>query len=269
VITRTFAFVCTAAITAITLVAGQAMSDVDTTKPTLRAPLSASPVLGSQLGDEFQQDPNTLLVRTELVATWRGEDASGICGYRTAWRNTEEFFGWSRWNDRTILARTEYGNSGDQYSPWGYDVQVRDCAGNRRTKFIAFDPYVFQEPSSPTSYQGSWGVSKCLCWSGGTTARTSEAGARVNFGDDWSQFRGIKATATFAVVMETAPDRGKAQILVDDEIVATVDTYAPTAQHRVLVWVGSVDTSHESTVSVVNLATPGRPRIDVDAFVVS
>jgi hypothetical protein len=69
--------------------------------------------------------------------------------------------------------------------------------------------------------------------------------------------------------METAPDRGKAQILVDGDVVATVDTYAPSPEHRVLVWVGSIDTTRESTVSIVNLATPGRPRIDVDAFVVS
>jgi hypothetical protein len=69
--------------------------------------------------------------------------------------------------------------------------------------------------------------------------------------------------------METAPDRGKAQILVDGDLQAVVDTGAPAARHRVVVWVGSIPTDGDHTLSIVNLGTQGRPRIDVDALVLS
>ena len=66
-----------------------------------------------------------------------------------------------------------------------------------------------------------------------------------------------------ALVMERAPDRGKARVLVDGVRVATIDTRAASKIHRSVVWTGTLQGAQ--TLSVVNLATSGRPRIDVDA----
>ena len=68
--------------------------------------------------------------------------------------------------------------------------------------------------------------------------------------------------------METAPDRGRARIYLDDDLVAVVDTYASTKAHRTIVWVAKVRTGPH-TLSVENVGTPGRSRIDVDAVAVS
>lgn len=71
-----------------------------------------------------------------------------------------------------------------------------------------------------------------------------------------------------ALVMEKARGRGRAQVLVDGRLVATIDTLASAPVHRSVIWAGNVPAGVH-TVSVVNPATSGRPRIDVDAFMVS
>jgi hypothetical protein len=56
-------------------------------------------------------------------------------------------------------------------------------------------------------------------------------------------------------------------VYVDGVLKGTVDTYAATSQPRMVVWqtaVGGVGASNP-TIKIVNLATPGRPRIDLDA----
>ena len=71
-----------------------------------------------------------------------------------------------------------------------------------------------------------------------------------------------------ALVMEKASNRGQAKILVDGVLRTTIDTYAATPRHRSVVWAARL-TRVRHTVSVVNVGTPGRPRIDVDAVMVS
>jgi hypothetical protein len=66
--------------------------------------------------------------------------------------------------------------------------------------------------------------------------------------------------------MEKNADRGSARILVDGVTRTTVNTFATTAQHRQVVFTDTM-TAGKHTISVVNLATPGHPRIDLDAFI--
>jgi hypothetical protein len=230
----------------------------DTVKPTLLTPVFATPVLGSQVGTGyFDEERDELIVSAQLVASWDAEDASGICGIRRGYGNSTEGFPMSGWYADRVVARTISANYRTQYSPDGYRVQARDCAGNKRAAFISFNADLEQETVG--SYIGNWGVSRCACWSGGTTKQTSQAGARVDF----TVGRGL--AANIGVVMETAPDRGKVQILVNGELRAVADTYSAVKVHRAVVWVGAM--REGATLSIVNLATPGRARIDVDALV--
>jgi hypothetical protein len=108
--------------------------------------------------------------------------------------------------------------------------------------------------------RGVWGTSTCTCWSGGKDRKTTAAGARANFVFD--------SAGPVAVVMEKAANRGKAKVLVDGVLRATIDTHSSTPKHRSVVWTGTLSGAGH-TVSVVNSATPARPRIDVDAVLVN
>ena len=78
-------------------------------------------------------------------------------GYRFGYGNSTEV-PMSEWNEEQAAGRTVYTDYGDQYSPYGYKVQARDCAGNKRSKFVSFDADVEQETVS-SSYTGNWGLS--------------------------------------------------------------------------------------------------------------
>ena len=65
--------------------------------------------------------------------------------------------------------------------------------------------------------------------------------------------------------MEKVADRGRADVFVDGVKKATVDTHATSTRHRVVVWQG-LYTRGTHTLRVVNRATPGHPRIDLDTL---
>jgi hypothetical protein len=67
--------------------------------------------------------------------------------------------------------------------------------------------------------------------------------------------------------MHTGPDRGKVKVYLNGALRKTVDTYAATSRPRVMVWQASVNQG--DVVKIVNAATPGRSRIDLDAVVVN
>ncbi len=73
---------------------------------------------------------------------------------------------------------------------------------------------------------------------------------------------------TFAVVMEKNNNRGRVGIRVNGGAATTVDTYAPTGKHRVIVWQSQLPEGTH-TITVTNQATAGRPRVDVDAVMLT
>ena len=97
-------------------------------------------------------------------------------------------------------------------------------------------------------------------YSEATTKSTTAAGASVT------------ATVTVpagnvshvGLVMAKGPTRGSAKVYVDGILKATVNTYATSAQSRVIVFERSIPAGTHR-VKVVNVATPGHPRIDLDA----
>lgn len=245
----------------------------DTTPPKLTSPARAGFVKGTSISTT---DPMLGTEGIRMRATWRGSDASGIAGYRTrvVYAGTEPG-PWSALSQATSATRTA-GDYEDQFGGGsqkiaGIDVRVRDLAGNRTDRFIGYRPVVYQEDGTSygygdlrVSYTGSWGTSNGAYWSGGTTRRSSTKGDTVTFTVDATVPR-----QPVALVTETAPDRGALQVLVDGVAVATVDTYADRPTHRRVVWAGRLSRTGSHTVQVVNQGTSGRPRIDVDALLVS
>jgi hypothetical protein len=117
----------------------------------------------------------------------------------------------------------------------------------------------FQELNSAIRYGGTWRRVSGTFW-GGYAKKSMTAGASAAI-----TFSGRAA----AWVSRTGPDRGRAQVLVNGVVVATVDLYSPVVGPRTVVWAGNWTMTASRTVTVRNLATAGRPRIDLDAFVIA
>jgi hypothetical protein len=249
-----------------------AAADVDTTRPVLNLPAQARFVWGSQIGETAYSIDNEPLQTDDIQmgTSWTASDASGICG--SSWRAVyagAEPGPWSAWTSVTQMTQTatDYNDQegGGSFKILGYDVRVRDCLHNITRKFVSFAPAVYQEDGSSygyggvtTSYGDTWKLSKCQCWSAHATRYSTAPGARFSFTLDHGGPVGL--------VMEKAPNRGRIQVLVDGVPRATPDTYSATSEHRSVVWIGTLRSSRSHTITVVNLATPGRPRVNVDAL---
>lgn len=270
-------------LTAVTLLATFGLAPgalaADTTGPTLKAARSATFVVGSQIGP-MAPDANGDPIQTDkilMTTSWSASDPSGICGYR--WRATYAGLDpdpWTAWGSThsATYSTTDYDDQqgGGSFKFEGIDVQARDCSHNITQRSVSFGPAVYQDDGRSygwgtldVTYHGSWSVSRCACWSSGTTHKSSSKGASVSFLVNDPQASSTGATL-LGLVMETAPDRGQVQVLIDGKVSATVDTYSPTPQHRTVVWAGYLPKSGH-TVTVVNLGTANRPRVDVDALV--
>lgn len=255
---------------AVALAAAGCTPPPDTTPPALDAPPVAEFVVGSQVtrGADFGDAEITEGIQARV--TWSATDEGEVCGYDVS----RVFAGVP---DELVLddtTATEYLDVEDDYDDQfgggslkltGWRVTATDCAGNSAEDIVSGYPIAMQEDGTTAyydvpapTYDGTWGTSSCTCWSGGEVARTTEDGATATFTN--STF------ARVALVMETAPNRGELRVLVNDKERAVVDTYAEASRSRVVVWEGPIDDG--DVVEVENLATPGRPRIDLDAILV-
>ncbi len=125
---------------------------------------------------------------------------------------------------------------------------------------------VFQDSAARLTYKGSWRVSSCACWSGGTTHKSTTKGAAVRAKLLVPASDGTPDKAAVALVMAKGPDRGRAAIWLDGQKVATVKTHSATRLNRTVVWRAAVTPGHH-VLRVVNLGSSDHPRIDVDALV--
>ncbi len=120
-------------------------------------------------------------------------------------------------------------------------------------------PRLVQQSSSAGRYGGTWYSTSSTAYSGGSAKYANVAGRSATY-----TFTG----RSIAFVTTKAPTRGKVRIYVNGVYVATVDLYRSSTQYRVLVWQKTWSTSGTRTIKLVVVGTAGRPRIDLDAFVV-
>ena len=148
-----------------------------------------------------------------------------------------------------------------------YKIASRDGRG-RLVGSVTTDPnppgafpdgYVDDEPQSGSLFSGSWLTTSDPRNYLGTVASSSTAGDTFTY----DAFGG--AVAWVAI---TGPNHGSAKIYIDGVLVKTVSTYSRTIHRRRVVWTkrwGFLPFA-KHTVTIVNVATPGHPRITVDAM---
>lgn len=249
----------------------------DTTAPAL----TVQPALffpGGQIGPSSPasaQNESVYTWQIPMYITWTGSDASDICGYDVQEQPAGDFPYTvvtrtlrTRFDDDTTDYDGSFGGGSQVVDSW--IVIAHDCAGNATTRSVGVSPVrVTQEDGTDESgvpggvtvgYSGTWATANCTCWSHGTVRKTTQQGASATIG-----FSTSGANHPIALVMEKAPGRGKFTVYLDGVNKGTIDTYAAVATHRVIVWSSKAATAGSHVVKIVNQATAGRTRIDLDA----
>jgi Fibronectin type III domain len=145
-----------------------------------------------------------------------------------------------------------------------YRYRVRATDDNGNTSFFEYGPRftvdAHQETSTSIAYTGLWRQQLLGGSYGGQVKFATAAGSTA------------KLTFTGQSVAWVAPKgstRGKADVLLDGRKVATVDlSSSRTLPRRVVYAANGLSPSVTHTLQVKVLGTAGRPRVDVDAFVV-
>ena len=246
-----------------------ATAAIDQTPPTLTVNIKPLFVVGSVV-DRFTQFPVEYATNIAQSIEWSATDNVGVCSYdlflQPAGSEPEPLLQFSQDTQYTYQAGDYNGDfGGGSFVTVGFYVTARDCQGNATTKVVSEQPIVNQEdgqsatgPSGTLAYSGTWATTTCGCFLWEHTRRTSQSGARMTFSRTYEQGDQV------SLVMALGPGRGRASIRVDGVWLANIDTFAAVNTNRVVVFQRMMPAGTH-TLTIVNLATPGRPRIDLDA----
>jgi sugar lactone lactonase YvrE len=195
-----------------------------------------------------------------LSLTWSGSDTvggSGIAHYELA----RSVSGGAWTSVSTSLTAKAADVLAASSGTVRYRVRAIDRAGNAGgwTYGLTLSPRLTQQTSSSVSYRGSWTTVRSSSFSAGSAKGTSTAGRSASY---TTTGRSIGFLGTLA------RSRGKVKIYVNGTYVATVDCYRSTTLYRAIVWQKTWTTSATRTIKIVVVGTSGRPRVDLDAFVV-
>lgn len=243
-----------------------AQAAFDQTPPTLDVPVRPSFVVGNVV-ESFDSCNFRYTSNIAQLIRWSATDASGIDSYDFYLGPTNSVhmaFELSQETQYTYM-QTDYDGScgGGQMVLDMYGVTARDYWGNMTTKVIpGFGIGTIQEDGQDVLYSGTWTQTYCTCFLANYTRRTSASGARASFTQTYADGDQL------ALVMAKGPGRGIASIRLDGRWIANVDTFAAANTNRVVVFQREL-TAGSHTLSIVNQATAGRPRIDLDAILVN
>ena len=215
------------------------------------APTVSSPA--SRLYAVTTPSSSTTPVRT----SWGATDPSGIKSY-TLQRQTDG----GAW--ATVTLASAASTSIVQSLRFGHAYRYRVRATDKQGNVSAWNygvlqrPILSQQTSTTITWSSGWSTGHSSSYLGGSTRYTGHKGS-------WASYKA--GGASFAWVAYRAPTRGKAAVYLDGVLVGTVNLYASTYQARRTVWAVTFPTAGWHTIKVVDLATAGHPRIDVDGFI--
>ena len=140
-----------------------------------------------------------------------------------------------------------------------FRVRAVDRAGNASAWATAgaFRLGAVQETSTSVLRKGRWTARLSPSFYGGRAISAQAAGATVRV-----TFTGQQ----IAWVSTLGPTRGQARVYVDGAYARTVDLRGASSAARRIMDVQSWTSSGRHTLEIRVVGTPGRPRVDVDAF---
>lgn len=251
------------------------MAAPDNKPPTLRVGLKPAFVVGTVISaaQPYDVDPqNGYTTDIAQAMKWTATDNVGVCTYDLsrvfAGQPPEIVFEYDTHTQFTDMADDYDGTfGGGAVELTGWFVTARDCAGNETKKHVYTFPTVTQEDNADAghpaagkiTYKGTWTNANCECSSAGSTKKSTDEGARATFTRTYTKGDHV------ALVMGKGPKRGRAAIFMDGMQVAVIDTFAPEITDRVVVFERRM-AAGEHTITIENLATAERHRIDLDAI---
>ena len=222
---------------------------LDGVAPTAFAPNTQVLTVGSVLG--------TSAVSATIGWPVATDDASGIASY-----DLQQQINGGAWT--TVLSGTTVRSVARALTidaAYKFRVRARDRAGNLSPYLegASLTPKRFQETTGLATYTGSWALSSSSSWSGGKTKYATKANAAVSF-----TFIG----RAVAVVAPKSRTRGSVRVYVDNVYQGPLSLYRSPSASRMLVYGTSWTANGTHTVKFVVVGTAGRPRVDIDAWVV-
>jgi hypothetical protein len=221
---------------------------VDRTAPTVTAP-SAVPSVGAMIG-----------ASVPTLVSWTGSDGTGSgVGHYEVWLSTNGGAYVLIASPTTMTSTPSLTAS----TTTTYRLRVRaiDKAGNASgfAYGSTFHVKLIQQTSSVLAYYGTWYTVSTTSASGGSYRYCTSSGRYVSY-----TFTG----RSIAVVGTKGSGFGSFKVYVDGVYLTTVSEYATSTAWRRILYARTWSTSATHTIKLVNFATSGHPRFDVDAFVV-
>ncbi len=219
------------------------------------APVAWTPTAGLASSGPVVAAGGTLPV----VVTWpEAEDSgSGVVSYDLAIRVDG---GAPKVLATGLAARTARRNLPPGHA-YQLGVRARDAAANLSgwAWGASFRPTLVSEKSAAITWRGTWRAEADPTHQGGATRYATDRAASATF-----TFTGRQV----AWVTAAGPDRGVARVFVDGVLARTVDLAALPAGDCVVAFRATFGATGTHTVRIVVLGTAGRPRVDVDGFLV-
>jgi hypothetical protein len=217
----------------------------DSTKPVAKPPVAR--IYGSAARD----------VAVPAQVTWSGSDQGwGIERYEL--QRSLDGAGWRRITLSSPLAKQaiQWLGAGHTYR---YRARAVDKAGN--VSAWATGPFIrgriVSDGAASVTYSGTWAVQADSGALGAALHWSTESGASLTHG---FSARGV------AYVAQRGPDRGRARVMVDGVLVATVDLRAATEQDRRIVWRRHWSVRGDHVIRIVVEGTTGRPTVTADGL---
>lgn len=223
----------------------------DVATPDYSAPTVTKPVPSVHVGSKLGSGSSRI--------TWSGYDSqSGISYYEL--QKSQNGGSWQNVGLPSDTA-TSISISLSLNTSVQFRVRATDNASNTSAWRIgpSFTPVLYEDRSPAVTYSGLWTRSTDPNSSGGTHTWTRTSGARVSL-----RFTG----RTVAFIAPTDYHRGRADVIVDGVLMATVDLYSVRARERVVLFSEDWNTVGNHTIVIRNKGTAGRPKIDLDTFLV-
>jgi hypothetical protein len=219
----------------------------DSTSPTITRPPSVAMRAGTTIGSAV---PVTL--------SWGGtDDVSGICRFTIRQAIDSGAYGLLT----PVLPRfTSLPRALRFNATYRFHVTATDCSDNVSTVSGGTARVgVYQNGSPSITYSGSWKRASVSGASGGGISYTTRrgSGAALNF-----------TGRQVAWVASKSAGRGRANVYVDGQLIKVVDLHAGSLVRRQVVFTRTFPTAGAHRIKVIAQGTPGRPMVDVDAFLV-
>jgi hypothetical protein len=140
-----------------------------------------------------------------------------------------------------------------------YEVRAHDKAGNVSgwKAGTTIKPTLVQQTSGLVHFTGPTGTGSKSSYSGGSVRYLAAGGASA-----WLQ----TSARSLSFVTTKGPGRGEIRIYVDGVFQTAIDLGAATTTYRYVAYARTWSTVGTHRITVVAVGTPGRQRVDVDAF---